>query len=479
MKWLCRLRFISLLHIPTVAWAARLRGDADANSWDYMDAGKSWQQGTCAKTDGQSPVDFSTTSAVQPPDEDNFFFSYPAYEAPVMMVNEGRYLYTVFKNDDDKMGGISLGSTFPHHLTVSWEIYKMVIHTPSEHTYGGKQMPMEVQLFHRKTNAKLKNGEPEPADTAIAAVAFQESLDEASAFLRSLIDGGLPDQRGGTSIVNRAAPSQVRFSDLFEPVFGAQGEKAVFWEYSGSLTQPPCSEGIRWFVREQPLNAKKATLKYFFDVVRKASGGVKGNARELQVIGTRPVFPRSAENAVQLTVFNANEGEAFRNAVNSVEENQKAFADGLNKDAGGADEALKDGADTATVVSSSNKVKECLDRLATINSELETAKVTQTNACNEAEGHQAAKDGISGGPAQIEAASKGASAQTSCNDQSEVVQAKQGQMNEVKDECDKIKADVAKEAEEKKESGAKTEAPTVAASAAAPDDGAEAVSSTA
>lgn len=414
-------------------------------SWDYDDEGKSWKDGSCANMAfAQSPVNLSTTVAAIPTDDDSFFFRYPAYEAPVKMVNDGRFLYTKIANKDGQVGNFALGQSYPNHLTVQYNIYKMVIHTPSEHTYDGVKLPLEIQLFHHKKDAELMDGEPAAGDIAVVAVGFGESRDEASPFLKSLMDGGLPDQRGGTTLDNRAFPSVLEFSDLFKPVFGAQGQDAGFWDYTGSLTQPPCSTGVRWFVRQEALNAKKETLKYFSDVVKKSSHGVPGNARQLQVIGTRPVFPRYPKNAVHMTVHEPEEPAAFKAAYARVKDHQGAFKDALKTDSGGAKAAMKAGAGSKSTLFASNQYKDCLNTLGDVTSELALAKTKKADECNKAAGFQKTVDSIAGGPARIEAAAKYASAKKSCEDQSKVVQAKQGQKSELDTQCATIKSKVEK-----------------------------------
>lgn len=365
------------------------------------------------------------------------------------MVNDGRFLYTVLPNDDGKLGGFALGSSYPNHLSATYYIYKMVIHTPSEHTYGGKKVPLELQLFHRKahTHSAAPDGEPAASDTAIVALGFTESTDEASPFLKSLIDGGLPDQRGGTTLDNRGFPSILKFSELFKPVFGPVGQEAGFWDYMGSLTQPPCGGGVRWFVRQQTLNAKAKTLKYFSDVVKKSSGGVPGNARTLQIMGERPVYPRMARNAVHMRVFSPEEPDAFKEAHAAVKAHQKAFKEGLETDAGGADAALEAGANKDKTVLASNDYQDCVTDLGTIGQDLELAKTQQTNQCNEAKGFAETVDSIAGGPARFEGANKGAAASKSCDDQTKVVHAKEGQKTAKQEECETIKAKVEKKIE--------------------------------
>jgi carbonic anhydrase len=36
-----------------------------------------------------------------------------------------------------------------------------------------------------------------------------------------------------------------------------------YWTYTGSLTTPPCTEGVRWFVLEQELSLSRDQLRAF------------------------------------------------------------------------------------------------------------------------------------------------------------------------------------------------------------------------
>jgi carbonic anhydrase len=55
-----------------------------------------------------------------------------------------------------------------------------------------------------------------------------------------------------------------------------------YWTYMGSLTAPPCTEGVRWFVFEQPLAVSREQLRRFAALY-------KVNSRPLQDIGKRKI----------------------------------------------------------------------------------------------------------------------------------------------------------------------------------------------
>jgi carbonic anhydrase len=36
-----------------------------------------------------------------------------------------------------------------------------------------------------------------------------------------------------------------------------------YWTYTGSVTTPPCGEGVQWFVFEQPMTISRTQLRAF------------------------------------------------------------------------------------------------------------------------------------------------------------------------------------------------------------------------
>jgi carbonic anhydrase len=52
------------------------------------------------------------------------------------------------------------------------------------------------------------------------------------------------------------------------------------WRYSGSLTTPPCSEGVQWFVREEPIALSSEQIASFTEII-------SGNNRPVQPLNGR------------------------------------------------------------------------------------------------------------------------------------------------------------------------------------------------
>jgi carbonic anhydrase len=105
-------------------------------------------------------------------------------------------------------------------------------HTPSEHTLEGRHFPLEMHLVHRDSAGAL----------AVVAVLFEQG--EPHAALGAL-EAHFPTEPGRAQHVEGVT---VNPSDLLPSSLAS-------FRYPGSLTTPPCSEGVAWFVLQQPLQA--------------------------------------------------------------------------------------------------------------------------------------------------------------------------------------------------------------------------------
>lgn len=57
-----------------------------------------------------------------------------------------------------------------------------------------------------------------------------------------------------------------------------------YYRFNGSLTTPPCSEGVRWLVMKQPISASKQQISKFLKVMGHS------NNRPVQPVNARPVL---------------------------------------------------------------------------------------------------------------------------------------------------------------------------------------------
>lgn len=119
-------------------------------------------------------------------------------------------------------------------LTIGADSYTMAqlhFHSPAEHTLDRRAYPAELHFVHRNANGQL----------AVVGVFIEEG--EENPALAALLSHR-PAQQGD----EHAEQLEVNLMALLPP------DRAYF-AYAGSLTTPPCSEGVRWNVLRTPITA--------------------------------------------------------------------------------------------------------------------------------------------------------------------------------------------------------------------------------
>ncbi len=193
----------------------------------------------------QSPVNIVQVDAI-PTDLPTLSLSYHATTLEIL--NNG---HTV---EDDYHGGGT--------LTVDGHAYKLAqfhFHSPSEHTIDGKHTPLEMHLVHRDASGKL----------AVVGVMIEEG--DAHPEL-ALVLKHMPTTPGRSVAVEGV---QVDASRLLPASLES-------FRYPGSLTTPPCSEQVAWFVLKRPIQASKEQIAAFRNVI-------SGNNRPTQPLHKRIV----------------------------------------------------------------------------------------------------------------------------------------------------------------------------------------------
>lgn len=206
-------------------------GEAGPEHWAELSA----DYHTCGDGGRQSPIDVDIAKFTQ----DAVVFDYDAIA--IDLLNNGRTL--------QQAGETGCNVTLDNQVYQLWQFH---FHTPSEHTYRGVHYPMELHLVHRHpiTHALVVVG------IWIKSGAKQPELDILSQYL--------PQQPGDRV----KAAEQVNPANLL-PV----NHRVV--RYIGSLTTPPCSEGITWLVMTTPIEASEQQIETFHQLLG-------DNARPLQ-----------------------------------------------------------------------------------------------------------------------------------------------------------------------------------------------------
>ena len=139
---------------------------------------------------------------------------------------------------------------------VSFELKQFHFHSPSEHTINGEHFAMEIHFVHADKQGKL----------AVVGILVEEGKEHA--VLKQLW-AFMPENPGETS----SEPIGIEETDLLPPT-------REYYAYSGSLTTPPCTEGVKWLVLKSPIEASAEQIATFKERVGPASN--------------RPVQPHNA-----------------------------------------------------------------------------------------------------------------------------------------------------------------------------------------
>ncbi len=121
---------------------------------------------------------------------------------------------------------------------VRYDLVQYEFRHPSEEAVKGKLTDMSVQFLHKSAEGKL----------AIVAVRMVMNQDAPNAILATLF-ADLPRKAGETR----------KIKELVNPAGFFPGNRS-YWTYTGSLTTPPCTEGVRWFVMQQPITLSQTQL---------------------------------------------------------------------------------------------------------------------------------------------------------------------------------------------------------------------------
>jgi len=199
----------------------------EAPHWTYEDAER-WGEladefGACGAGDEQSPIDLTGAVGLDIP---NAVIDYVPGDA------------TIIDNGHTVQVNVPEAGT----LELDGKIYAFAefhFHAPSEHTVEGDHWPMEWHFVHRAADGSL----------AVLGVLVEEGA-PWPAF--DVIVESLPMQRDVADIVY----GDVDVADFLPDLTAA-------FRYDGSLTTPPCSEGVSWSVLQGTITMSLEQMEAF------------------------------------------------------------------------------------------------------------------------------------------------------------------------------------------------------------------------
>ena len=194
----------------------------------------------CALGKEQSPIDLT---AGRRPDPISIEFDYR--RTRIVVENTG---HTIQVNPEPGSATLLNG--------VRFDLQQFHFHHASEHTVDGTQLPLEMHLVNRSDGGSL----------AVVGVLFEEGKPNDAL---GPVWAHLPPEPAAAHVV----PGELDLASLLPAT-------RTTWRYRGSLTTPPCTEGVDWVILTEPLTMSAEQIARFGAIY-------PNNFRPVQPLGER------------------------------------------------------------------------------------------------------------------------------------------------------------------------------------------------
>jgi len=183
----------------------------------------------CGTGHAQSPINI-TSDAAQAINLHDIKFDY--HPSKLNIFNNGHTVQVTY----------DAGSSITYN-EIKYDLLQFHFHHPSEHTIDGKAFDMELHFVHRAANG----------DLAVVGVLLNVGETDNPDF--APIFDALPKDKG----TPEPTDTSVDAAKLLPPVH-------LFDTYVGSLTTPPCSEGVRWLLLTTPVDVSEKQIEEFASI---------------------------------------------------------------------------------------------------------------------------------------------------------------------------------------------------------------------
>ena len=139
-------------------------------------------------------------------------------------------------------------------------------HSPSEHTFDELHSALEMQLVSQNSSSG-----------AISILSVLFDIDAESQFMTEYQK--IDENDGNTYVL---------LGDLFAD-FNSSLSEFGFFMYEGSITHPPCTEGVNWTVLKEIFTLSEDQLEWFTEKIASNDLTYSGNNRAMQSIGSRVI----------------------------------------------------------------------------------------------------------------------------------------------------------------------------------------------
>lgn len=249
---------ICLLLLPALVVAQEAKpphwsyeGATDPSHWSSLDP----QYAACSNGHKQSPIDIKGAKKSDLPALETNYSS-----VPLNIIDNGHTVQITYP----------AGST----LTVGDKTYTLKqfhFHHPAEEEINGKKYDLVAHLVHADADGHL----------AVIAVLFKKGT--ASPLLDTLWKNIPAEKEKAVDV----ALVSVNAKDLLPADMG-------YYTFQGSLTAPPCSEGVTWYVLKTPVTLSSAQLDAFAKLYPHNARSIQPtNGREILESKGEPMAPAS------------------------------------------------------------------------------------------------------------------------------------------------------------------------------------------
>ncbi|XP_068645835.1 alpha carbonic anhydrase 7-like [Aristolochia californica] len=211
---------------------------------------KEWAD--CKKGQMQSPIDLSGERVEIVPKLGRLKRSYKPSIAKLK--NRGHDIMLEWIGE---AGWISINGT-------EYELQQCHWHSPSEHTINGRRFDLEAHMVHKSSDGRL------------AVVGIMYKIGRPDTFLTELMEGigSIMDTHDGEREVGVVDPRHIKIGSR------------KYYRYIGSLTVPPCTEGVVWTMIRKVRTVSREQIRLLREAVHDYA---EKNARPIQLPNRCPV----------------------------------------------------------------------------------------------------------------------------------------------------------------------------------------------
>lgn len=200
--------------------------------------------------------------------------------APSISSTEGSGISTddgnayVFRNTGHAVQ-VSFSKGYPGRLLIGKDVYPLVqfhFHTPSEHRLikgqdsVGQEYGGELHFVHQREDGRL----------AVLGVFLDASKNYAeNPILKKIIENTPPEHNAYNENTGAGLP--------LDPSKLIPVDNEHVFTYAGSLTTPPCSEGVSWYVMSEPLKVNSKQIEQLHEILHSDNNRIVQNTNSRTV----------------------------------------------------------------------------------------------------------------------------------------------------------------------------------------------------